>query len=76
MFSKSKKFKLCDLGLSRICKRQCSLNDSLYNANMKFLALELLQEMEMYNENNLPDLTKADIFALGITLYSLMICIY
>jgi len=41
---------------------------------MKFLALELLHEMDSYNEHNLPDLTKADVFALGATLYSLMTC--
>lgn len=51
------------------------MNESLYNANMKFLALELLHEMDSYTEHNLPDLTKADVFALGVTLYSLMTCI-
>ena len=39
---------------------------------MKYLSMELFNDVA--SDCYLPDLTKSDIFALGISLYSLMIC--
>ena len=62
-------YKLGDLGLSRIAKR--SKGEEVIEGDARYLAWEILNESSI---ENLPDLTKADIFSLGISLYELIIC--
>ena len=63
-------YKLGDLGLSRIAKR--SKGEEVIEGDSRYLAWEILNEASI---EKLPDLTKADIFSLGISLYELIICL-
>lgn len=66
LYSRTHKYKIADLGLSRIAERQAG--EDINEGDSRYLAPELLSD---YSEN-LPDLTKADIFSLGVTIYELM----
>jgi len=68
LYSKTKKYKIADLGLSRIAQR--SNNEDINEGDCRYLAPELLRD---YPDAQLPDLTKADIFSFGATIYELMI---
>ena len=67
--SLTNKYKLADLGLARVSKRQHG--EDILEGDSRYLARELLNEVEV--DGNLPDITKADIFSLGMSLYELMI---
>ena len=67
LYSKTDKYKISDLGLSRIAKR--SKGEEISEGDSRYLAPELLMDI---TDGNLPDLTKADIFSLGVTIYELM----
>jgi hypothetical protein len=54
--------------MSRIAHRQNG--EDINEGDCRYLALELLND---FPENLLPDLTKADIFSFGITIYELMV---
>ena len=60
------RFKLADLGLGRITT---NLTEEIPEGDCRYLASEVL---EAVTDNHIPDLTKADIFSLGITVYELM----
>lgn len=64
MYSYSNDFKLADLGLARIITH---LAGEIEEGDSRYLAPELLCSMEA-----LPDLTKADIFSLGATIYEII----
>lgn len=66
LLSVAGKFKLGDLGLCRIA--QFNPGEELTEGDSKYLAKELLSSLE----DELPDLTKADIFSLGVTLFELV----
>ncbi len=66
LYSRTHKYKIADLGLSRIAERQAG--EDINEGDSRYLAPELLND---YSEH-LPDLTKADIFSLGVTIYELM----
>jgi len=68
LYSKTKKYKIADLGLSRIAQR--SNHEDINEGDCRYLAQELLRD---FPENQIPDLTKADIFSFGATIYELMI---
>jgi serine/threonine protein kinase len=61
------KYKLGDLGLCRIA--HVSHREDVTEGDSKYLAKEILSTLD---ETELPDLTKADIFSLGMTLYELV----
>ena len=65
LISNSKKYKIADLGLSRLVTK---LDGDVPEGDSRYLAPELLNE----DPNVIPDLTKADIFSLGIMMYELM----
>lgn len=65
LYSKTKKYKIADLGLSKIVKS--SPEDNVSEGDSRYQAPELLR-----TGNEIPDLTKADIFSLGVTIYELM----
>lgn len=67
LFSKTQKYKISDLGLSRIAKR--SKGEEISEGDSRYLAPELLLDL---SDGFLPDLSKADIFSLGVTIYELM----
>jgi hypothetical protein len=54
--------------MSRIAHR--SNGEDINEGDCRYLALELLND---FPEHELPDLTKADIFSFGITIYELMV---
>jgi serine/threonine protein kinase len=64
----SGKFKLGDLGMSRLLSQVVEEHD-IPEGDARYLAYELLNEDP---SASIPDLTKADMFALGITFYELM----
>ena len=73
LLSKNNRFKLTDLGLTRLTYRQ--KGEDIQEGDCRYMAPELLQEYfgtgdfdECKN-----DLTKADIFSLGATIYEFMI---
>jgi serine/threonine protein kinase len=66
LVSNSKKFKIADLGLARLLTK---LEGDVPEGDSKYLAPELLNEDPAAV---VPDLTKADIFSLGIMMYELM----
>ena len=68
LYSKTKKYKIADLGLSRIAQR--SNHEDINEGDCRYLAPELLKD---FPDNQIPDLTKADIFSFGATIYELMI---
>jgi len=65
LYSKTKKYKIADLGLSKIVKN--STEENITEGDCRYLAPELHG-----TGNEIPDLTKADIFSLGVTIYELM----
>lgn len=65
LFSFSHKFKLGDLGLSRITT---NLKNDVPEGDARYLAPEMLDILS----ENIPDLTKADIFSLGATIYEII----
>jgi wee1-like protein kinase len=67
LYSKTKKYKIADLGLSKIAL--LSNNGDITEGDCRYLAPELLSD---FSENNFPDLTKADIFAFGATIFELI----
>ncbi len=69
MYSYTKKYKLADLGLSRLSYR--TQGEDIVEGDSRYMAPELLNEMDP--SGKLPDLRKADIFSLGATVYELMI---
>ncbi len=64
----SGKFKLGDLGLARLVKN-LHPDDDIPEGDCRYLAKELLNDDPT---QPIPDLTKADIFALGVTVYELI----
>jgi serine/threonine protein kinase len=66
LVSNSKKYKLGDLGLARLVTK---LAGDVPEGDSRYLAPELLNEDPTAV---VPDLTKADIFSLGIMTYELM----
>ena len=64
----SGKFKLGDLGMSRLMSQVVEEHD-IPEGDARYLAKELLNDDPFAQ---IPDLTKADIFALGITFYELI----
>jgi len=69
LYSFTKKYKLADLGLSRLTYRVAG--EDIVEGDSRYMAPELLQELDEFG--NMPDLTKADIYSLGATIYELMI---
>lgn len=67
LLSNTGKYKISDLGLSRIAKR--SKDEEINEGDSRYLAPELLHD---FTVGELPDLTKADIFSLGVTIYELI----
>ena len=67
LLSRTSKYKIADLGLSRIA--EITASEDINEGDSRYLAPELLND----SSDNLPDLTKADIFSLGVTIYELMI---
>jgi len=65
LISKTKKYKLGDMGQSALAKLS---SDEIEEGDARYLAPELLNSEE-YPEK--PELTKADVFSLGITLFEL-----
>lgn len=65
LISNSGDYKLADFGLSRLAK--CKANEIIEEGDSRYLAKEML------NPTLDIDLTKVDIFALGITIYQLII---
>ena len=69
LYSHTKKFKLGDLGLSRLAYR--TKEEDIVEGDSRYMPLELLKDVE--DESQLPDLTKADIFSLGASIYEFII---
>ena len=67
LYSQSKKYKIADLGLSRVAIRV--KGEDIIEGDSRYLAPELLNDI---HDNYMPDLTKADIFSLGVTFYELI----
>lgn len=61
LISNSGDYKLADFGLSRLTK--CKGNEIIEEGDSRYLAKEMLNPAKDI------DLTKVDIFALGITIY-------
>ena len=72
MISHSNKFKLADLGLSRLSLRVHG--EEIMEGDSRYMAPELLQEID--DTGVLPDLSKADIFSLGASILEIMTGIY
>lgn len=68
LYSRTNRYKIADLGLSRHAIR--SKGEDLIEGDCRYLAPELLIDI---NENYMPDLTKADIFSLGVMFYEILI---
>lgn len=68
MYANTKKYKLADLGLSRLSYRVAG--EEIVEGDSRYMAPELLQELDEFG--NMPDLTKADIFSLGAAIYEIM----
>jgi len=67
LHSFSGKFKIGDLGLARITTNLEEINEG----DSRYLAKEILENITE-NAENIPDLTKADMFSLGATLYEIV----
>ncbi len=70
LHAKSDKFKIADLGLSRIASRVAG--EDIDEGDSRYMAPELLSDIF----DAVPDLTKADIFSLGIMMYEFVTGIY
>lgn len=66
LFSNSKKFKIADLGLARLATK---LEGNVPEGDSRYLPLELLNEDPT---SAVPDLSKSDIFSLGVMIYELI----
>lgn len=66
LVSNSKKFKIADLGLARLVTK---LEGDVPEGDSRYLAPELLNDDPTAL---VPDLTKADVFSLGVMMYELM----
>ena len=66
LFSAYGKFKLADLGLGRVTT---NLLNEIPEGDCRYLASEVLDDV---SERCVPDLTKADIFSLGATVFEIM----
>ena len=67
LYSKTNKYKIGDLGETRIAHRL--INDEIKDEESRYIAPELLKEHE---DTILPDLTKADIYSFGVIIWELM----
>jgi serine/threonine protein kinase len=67
LYSKTKKYKIGDLGLSKIVL--CSSNREITEGDTRYLAPEIFNN---FSNTQVDDLTKADIFSFGATIYELM----
>jgi len=69
LFSKSKDiFKIADLGLSRLAKiRQ---GEDVKEGDARYVAREILNDIQLGQD--VYELSKADIFSLGISIYELI----
>ena len=56
------------MGLSRLKLRV--RGEDINEGDVRYMAPELLQEID--SNGNIPDLTKADIYSMGITIFELM----
>lgn len=68
LLSFSRRFKLADLGLARITT---NLIGEIPEGDSRYLAPELIRIMSN-DPDSIPDLTKADIFALGCTMLEIV----
>ena len=71
LLSNSKHYKLSDLGLVKALYDKNDVN-TLQEGDSKYMASELLNDIS-FNDVNTIDLTKADIFSLGMTIYKCML---
>lgn len=72
LISNSGKYKLSDLGLVKVLRNKEDVR-TLTEGDARYMAKELLHDYSFEDVNsNKADLTKADIFSLGITMYELM----
>ena len=67
------KFKISDLGLLKVLKNESDAK-TLTEGDSRYMAKELLNDYE-YSDiiDGVVDLTKADIFSLGVTVFELMV---
>ena len=70
LYSFGQRFKIGDLGLARITT---NLSGEIPEGDSRYLAPELIKIMSS-EEGGIPDLTKADIFALGCTMLEIINC--
>jgi len=63
LYSRTRKYKLADLGLARIAQR--SQGEEIEEGDGRYLAAEILNDMV----EPMPDLRKADIFSFGMCMY-------
>ena len=72
LISNSGKYKLSDLGLVKVLENKEDVR-TLTEGDARYMAKELLHDYSFEDvSSNKADLTKADIFSLGITMYELM----
>lgn len=72
LLGRSGKFKLADFGLARLCSLKADLNE-LQEGDFRFCPSELLNFSSKTAElDHFVNLTKADIFSLGVSLFSIM----
>lgn len=70
-FSQTKKYKLGDVGLTRL--KLLLGKGTLEEKNMKYVAPELLVPEEETESKSMNDLKKADIYSLGLSILELMV---
>lgn len=69
LYAKSEKYKLGDFGQTKLNYR--IKEDGTKEGDLRYMAPELLDQF--IDEDSIPDLSKADIFSLGASIYELMI---